>query len=112
MVPLDRIKAIATRAASAGYATVGQCLQRPARVPVYKHGVASLAYGEQLPVVIKNLSPTGCRIEYFQNRILEGRILLTESSIPLRVWGHVIWQGDCASGLEFDAPNDCTKLKP
>jgi hypothetical protein len=100
--------AIATQPTPAAYVAVGGRAKRTTRAPVYKQGVATLAHGEKLPVVIRNLSASGCRIEYFQNRRLEGRIRVTEPSIPLQRWGEIVWQGDGASGVSFveepDAP--------
>jgi hypothetical protein len=101
MVPLDRVMAIAAKPAPHVYGCSGGRGQRSQRMAVYKQGLAILAHGEKLPVVIRNLSTTGCRIEYFQNIRLEGRILVTEPSIPLRQFADVVWQGEGASGVEF-----------
>jgi hypothetical protein len=100
-VSLDRVTAILARDPPATYVSTGGNGQRARRSPVYKQGVAVLSHGEKLPVVIKNLSATGCRIEYFQAAHLEGRILILEPSVPLRQWGDVVWQGDGASGIAF-----------
>lgn len=100
-VPLDRVRAIADRPAPAAYGTVGGSGKRAKRSSVYKQGAVVLAGGENLPVVIRNLSASGCRVEYFQNRRLEGRVLVTEPSLPLRRWGEVVWQGEGVCGIGF-----------
>lgn len=101
MTPLDRILAIAAKPPPAEYVAYGGSGKRAKRSSVYKQGVLVLEHGEKLPVVIRNLSPSGCRVEYFQNRVLEGRILVTEPSLPLRAWGEVVWRGDGVAGLAF-----------
>lgn len=100
-VPLDRIKAVVAKDAPAAYVEVGTRGKRASRSAVYKNAIAVLPLGEKLPVIIRNLTAKGCRIEYFQNRPLEGRLLLVEASIPLRRMAEVAWSRDGASGLTF-----------
>jgi hypothetical protein len=105
MISLDRISAITAKPAPSNYVEVGGRRPRASRHAVYKQGVAILSHGERVPVVIRNLSPKGCRIEYFQNRILEGRVLLEEPSISLRRWAEIVWHENGVSGLSFIDPD-------
>jgi hypothetical protein len=61
-----------------------------------------LGSGEQVPVVIKNISRTGCRIEFGENTQPAGRIRLMEQSLALDAWANVVWRGDGACGLAFE----------
>lgn len=98
----DRVKAIASAPAAAEYRSVGKSGKRTPRQPVYKQAVAVLSHGEQLPVVVRNLSPTGCRIEFFKQVQPSGRIRLTEPSLPLDEMADVIWNAEGACGLAFE----------
>jgi hypothetical protein len=73
VIPLDRITAVAARKPPAEYVEVSSQRKRASRHAVYKDAVAILPLGEKVPVVIRNTTTRGCRIEYFQNRWLEGR---------------------------------------
>ena len=108
VVPLDRVKAVVAKPAPIGYGSVGSNGARSRRATVYKQGLAVLAHGEKLPVVIKNLSASGCRLEYFQKVRPEGRVLITEPSIPLRQHGDVVWHADGACGVQFVAEPDAS----
>lgn len=105
-VSLDRVRAVVARDAPAEYVEVGPRGQRASRHAVYKNATAVLPLGERVPVIIRNLTPKGCRIEYFQNRLLTGRILLIEHSLPLRRWADIAWTDDGVSGLSFVEDSD------
>jgi hypothetical protein len=99
----DRLKAITTRAAPNpdAYESVSSSHRRPVREPTYKPAVLVVGGGERLPVVIKNLSQTGAKVEFFQNRELSGRVRLVEQSVNLDALGDVAWQRDGMVGLTF-----------
>lgn len=96
----DRLKAIAEVKAPDAYEDAPRDV-RAQRDMVFKPAIAVTAYGEKVPVVIKNISETGARVEFFQNRPLKERLLLSESSLALRRWAEVVWEGDNAVGLRF-----------
>ncbi len=102
LVPLDRIRSIAASPAPAEKTTVGKPDTRPPRKPVYKQALLILSHGEELPVVIRNLSHTGCRAEYFRKVYPSGRVRLNEPSLSLDTWASVAWNGEGACGLAFE----------
>lgn len=101
-VSLDRLRAVLSKAPPSEYVSVGKTGKRAARKTIYKQGILRLEQGEQLPVVIRNLSYTGCRLEFFKQTRPAGRVLLTEPSLPLELWADVVWQGEGACGLVFE----------
>lgn len=96
----DRLKAISEARPPEEYA-YQQCDLRAQRNTVFKPAIALTAFGEKVPVVIKNISESGARVEFFQNRSLKERLLLSESSLALQCWADVVWEGDNAVGLRF-----------
>lgn len=98
-----RLKAIAARTAppADAYETVSTSHRRPARAPTYKPAVLILSGGEKLPVIIKNLSDTGAKIEFFQNRELIGEVRLVEQSVGLNAEAEITWQEAGMIGLRF-----------
>ena len=52
--------------------------------------------------MIRNLSYTGCRVEYFKQVSPSGRVLLKEPSLPLELWANVVWHADGVCGLLFE----------
>ena len=97
----ERLNAIAGQAAPRIYSELSARAQRGSRQAVYRQATAMLEGGEVLPVVVRNLGSSGCRIEFFRQTPLSGRILIDESSLPLHAWAEVMWQGDGAAGLRF-----------
>lgn len=75
--------------------------ERSARQPMFRQGVVILGAGQRLSVVIKNLSTTGARIEFFVRTALPGEVLLTEATLKLSRRARVVWQSDGAAGLQF-----------
>jgi PilZ domain len=102
MVPLDRVRAIAGSSAPHEYTSVGKSKKRERRQALFKQAIVVLGDGEQAPVVIRNLSQTGCRIEFGRNINPVGRLRLIEQSLALDVWGNVVWRGGGACGLVFE----------
>jgi hypothetical protein len=98
---LSRLQAVVSKARPARHADTGESETRESRDIVFKQGVAVLPHGERVRVAIKDISASGCRIEYFQNHSLEGHLTITEPSIPLNRRAEVIWQREVASGLRF-----------
>lgn len=98
---LERAKAIGAKTAPEAYEDVGSRDAREVRSKVFRQGLAILAGGERLEVAIKNLSASGCRIEFFRQTTLTPRLTIEESSIPLSFQAEVVWQGDGAAGLRI-----------
>jgi hypothetical protein len=98
---VKRWKAIAARAAPLVYTDAGGREQRASRQAVYRQAIATLEGGETLPVVIRNLSSVGCRIEFFRQTPLTARLTIDEHSLSLHYNTEVVWQADGAAGLRF-----------
>lgn len=76
---------------------------RSTRAPTYKQATITLTGGERMDVVVKNMSNTGARIEYFRKVELTEHVLLSEPTMRIRTWAKVVWQKDGAAGLHFVA---------
>lgn len=103
VVPPDRLQAIVGAPAPRDYTAAGGVRKRMPRASVRKSATLRLADGAELPVMIRNLSLAGCRIEFSAPMQPSGRVLLSETSVPLELWAEVIWQGEGACGLAFEA---------
>lgn len=98
----DRLKAISTRAAAPPEIEVATPpSRRRERKSTFRQGVLILALGERLPVVIKNLSDSGARVEFFQNTKLAGHARLMEQSLGLDRHARIVWQRQGQVGLKF-----------
>jgi hypothetical protein len=97
---VDRVKAIADRPTLARESAGST---RSQRTPTFKQATLMLEHGERLPVVIKNLSKTGARVEFFQNRVLEVNdfVRRSEQSTVLNRNARVIWKRPGLLGLTF-----------
>jgi len=102
VTPHARIRAITDKQAPAAYVSVGRPSKRPPRRPVFKQALIRLQHGEQFPVVIRDLSAGGCRLEYSRHILPAGRVRLTEPSLPISLWADIAWRADGACGLRFD----------
>lgn len=60
-----------------------------------------LGDGERMAVVVKDVSATGARVEFFVRRTLPDEVLFMEATLKLRKRARVVWQRDGAVGLEF-----------
>jgi hypothetical protein len=75
--------------------------KRAERTATFKQGTITTRGGERVPVVVKNISSTGVRIEYFRDVQLGDHVLITEPTLQIRTWAEVMWQGRGAAGLKF-----------
>jgi hypothetical protein len=82
------------------YSTV-QNTGRAVREQTFKQGTITTRGGERVPVVLKNVSKTGVRIEFFRDVILGDHVLITEPTLRLNIWAEVMWQSRGAAGLKF-----------
>ncbi len=97
---VERWKSIAAKPAPSSYEDAPRNPRAP-RSKVFRQALATLEGGEKLAVAIKNLSSTGCRIEFFRNTPLTPTLTLEEQSLSLHFESQVVWQGDGAAGLRF-----------
>jgi hypothetical protein len=83
------------------YSSVQQTNKRADRHQTFKQGTLTTRGGERIPVVVKNVSSTGVRVEFFKDVQLGDHVLLIEPTLQIRTWAEVIWQGRGAAGLKF-----------
>ena len=74
---------------------------RSNRKLTFRTASLALITGEQIEVVVKNVSDTGARIDFIRDVRLPDRVLLTEPTLRLKTWAYVIWQTRGAAGLQF-----------
>src|SRR5262249_28459390 len=65
---------------------------RATRASTFKQATIQMLGGERMDVVVKTLSDTGARIEYFRKVELTEHVLLTEPTMRVRTWARVVWQ--------------------
>jgi hypothetical protein len=70
---------------------------------MFRNGALAYGSGHRMAVVIKDLSDTGARVEFFQKVTLPIMVTLTEPTLRLRRLAHVVWQIDGVAGLAFIA---------
>lgn len=75
--------------------------KRDERQPSYRQGVVQLPDGQRFTVVLKNVSPTGARIEYFIKNELPDEIVIIEPTMKIRHRARVVWQGDGVAGIAY-----------
>lgn len=101
----DRIKAISDPLANVEKEYVDTHITkdggRAKREPTYKQATVQMRTGERLPVVVKNVSATGARIEYFKTVPLSDVVYLMEPTLDIRAWCDVVWERDNVAGLRF-----------
>jgi hypothetical protein len=99
-----RMRQIADRPATADEAYSAPTVSPEGRKPrtaTFKQATIQLSTGERMDVVVKNVSDTGARIEYFRKVTLTDRILISEPTLRMKKWAKVMWQTDGAAGVEF-----------
>ena len=98
----DRMRKIATvPVEEQTYSSVHEQAGRAVREQTFKQGTITTRGGERVPVVLKNVSKTGVRIEFFRDVILGDHVLITEPTLRLNIWAEVMWQSRGAAGLKF-----------
>lgn len=100
----DRIKAISGQEDNAETEYVDTHIRkdgRAKRAPTYKQATIQMRTGERVPVVVKNVSATGARIEYFKSVALSDVVYLIEPTLDIATWCDVVWERDNAAGLNF-----------
>lgn len=74
---------------------------RAEREPHFRNGVLVLGGGQRLSVIIKNLSATGARIDFFVKTDLPDEVVLNEPTLKLMTRARVVWRLEGSAGLEF-----------
>lgn len=74
---------------------------RSSRDSTFKQATVRLLGGERVDVVVKNLSATGARIEFFRKVTLTDQVLISEPSTRLKRTAQVVWQKEGSAGLHF-----------
>lgn len=75
--------------------------QRAPRQATFKQGTITLSGGERVDVVVKNVSDTGMRVEFFRKVTLTDQVIIAEPTLRIRRWARVMWQTEGAAGLQF-----------
>jgi hypothetical protein len=75
--------------------------KRAERKSTFKSGTVTTLGGERVDVVVKNISATGARIEFFRDKQLTDRVMLSEPTLRIRTWAYVVWQTRGVAGLQF-----------
>ena len=109
----DRMKAIASKPAldDSEYVDVNAPKKddRAQRQPTFKQGTLMMAAGERVDVVVKNISATGAKIQFFKHVVLTRKVIMAEPTLRLRKWAEVVWQKDGEAGLRFLSDVDAPK---
>jgi hypothetical protein len=95
----DRVRRIAD--AKAPSPASKPAAHRDPRQTLFRNGVVIIDDAERLNVVIKDLSDSGARVEFFVRRILPDAVTLAEPMLKLRRRARVVWQRDGVAGLAF-----------
>lgn len=99
----NRLRQIAARPAleETDYRTAGKNAARAPRQSTFKQATVTLSGGERIDVVVKNVSDSGLRIEFFRKATLTDQVMIAEPTLRIRRWARVMWQTDGAAGLQF-----------
>ena len=99
----NRLRQIAARPAleETEYQATNKKDVRAPRQPTFKQGTVTLSGGERMDVVVKNVSDTGMRVEFFRKVTLTDQVIIAEPTLRIRKWARVIWQTEGAAGLQF-----------
>jgi hypothetical protein len=97
----DRLKRALSGGGDVARAAVEAKNKRTKRDLVFRAGVLSLPNGEKVQVVLKNVSPTGARIEFMQKIDLPAEVRLSAPTLNLNGMVHIAWQEEGAAGIKF-----------
>lgn len=75
--------------------------QRAERERVFRQATLVFPDGHRMAVVVKDVSTTGARIEFFQHIRLPEEVMFLEATLKLRKRARVVWQEDGTVGLAF-----------
>ena len=95
----ERMRAIVER--PAGQTAAPKTNARVERETVFKQATVTLDSGARHLVAIKDISPSGARIEFFHDIALEGLFTISEPMTRLKRRARVAWRAQGAAGLVF-----------
>ncbi|HVK79437.1 MAG TPA: PilZ domain-containing protein [Verrucomicrobiae bacterium] len=75
--------------------------ERAERDKVFRQATLVLSDGHRFAVVVKDVSETGARVEFFQHVTLPDEVQFLEATLRLRKRARVVWQRDGVAGLAF-----------
>jgi len=75
--------------------------ERAERAATFKNGAVTFESGERFAVVVKDVSDTGARIEFFTRTTLPSEFILTEQSLRLKRRARVVWHSAGSAGVQF-----------
>ncbi|MCG8442116.1 MAG: hypothetical protein MI723_09940 [Caulobacterales bacterium] len=75
---------------------------RAARSATYREGSLIPAHGDEVEVVVKNVSASGARVDFRNRARLSGRVLLSSPALGLRKWCRVAWCHHGMAGICFE----------
>jgi hypothetical protein len=75
--------------------------ERAERDKVFRQATLVFSDGHRFTVVVKDVSATGARVEFFQHVTLPPEVQFLEATMRLRKRARVVWQQDGRAGLEF-----------
>ena len=75
--------------------------ERAERDKVFRQATLVLSDGHRFAVVVKDVSATGARVEFFQHVTLPPEVQFLEATLRLRKRARVVWQQDGVAGLAF-----------
>jgi hypothetical protein len=100
----NRLKAIASKPALAEsdyVASAPKVDNRAKRQATFKQATLMLSGGERVDVVVKNISATGAKVQFFKHVTLSQKVMMSEPTLRIRRWAEVVWQKDGEAGLHF-----------
>jgi DNA-directed RNA polymerase subunit E'/Rpb7 len=101
----NRLKAIASKPALAesDYSEIAapKADNRSKREATFKQATLMMSAGERVDVVVKNISETGAKVQFFKHVVLTQKVLMAEPTLRIRKWAEVVWQKDGEAGLRF-----------
>ncbi|KAF0184577.1 MAG: PilZ domain-containing protein [Hyphomonadaceae bacterium] len=108
----DRIRHLGERKAAPAYeappppekASWTKPKDRAQREAHFRNGVLILGGGQRLSVIIKNLSETGARIDFFVKLELPEEVVINEPTLKLVRRARIVWRTEGSAGLEFIEP--------
>jgi hypothetical protein len=76
--------------------------RRAERKGAFKQGVLISSSGEEVQIVLKNLSETGARVDFFRGgSAIVGRAVLSVPTLGLKRNVRIAWKDQNSAGLEF-----------
>ena len=100
----DRVRTVTAPPAPAAVPKTAKPLKpRQARASKFKHATIVMSDGLKLDVILRNLSESGARIDFYGDGAdIVGPVLLLEPSLGLKKRARVVWKDRNSAGLSFE----------